>query len=125
MWKKLLLCLVVLTWGCSPTKPATLERPNILLAAIDDLNGWVGPSAGILLKHHQLLNHRTQHLEDSLAVWLFLNSGIRHETVTHTPNGLEVLRIRRFVLNRAPQPGNEIVNRSCIRIVPNTPNLFE
>lgn len=115
----------MLIWGCSPTEPATLERPNILLVAIHDLNDRVGPSAGILLNYHHLFNHRTQHLGDSLAVRLFLNCGIRHETVTHTSNGLEVLRIRRFVLNRAPQPGNEIVNRSCIRIVPNTPNLFE
>lgn len=94
------------------------------LRSMTSTTGW-NPLAGILISCHQLLNHRTQYLGDSLAVKLFLNSGIRHETVTHTPNGLEVLRIRRFVLNRAPQPGNKIIDRSRVRIVPNTPNLFE
>ena len=125
MRKKLLLSSVVLSWGCAPTEPATPEKPNILFVAIMTSMTEVGPSAGIILSYHQLLNHRTQYLVDSSTVRLFLSSGIRHEPVTHTPHGLEVLRIRRFVLNRVPQPGNKIVNRSCIRIVPNTPDLFE
>jgi len=45
-WSPLFLLLVLSLASCGRQGPAIIERPNILIISLDDMNDWIGPMGG-------------------------------------------------------------------------------